>query len=51
MDRQIIVSEELHKLIKMRATKEDKTIKCLVTELIEGYLGIKPEDESDDKNE
>jgi len=50
MVKQIIVSNELHKLIKIRASKEDKSIKKLVTELIKEYLGIKSEDnESDDK--
>lgn len=52
MVKQIIVSNELHKLIKIRASEEDKSIKELVTEIIEDYLDIKPEDyRSADKNE
>ena len=44
MDKQIIVSNKIHKLLKIRASEEDKSIKGLVTEIIEDYLGIKPED-------
>lgn len=44
MDKNIIVSDELHKLIKIRASEESKSIKGLVTGLIENYLGITPED-------
>ena len=52
MVKQIIVSNELHKLIKIRASEEDKSIKEVVTEVFENYLGIKSEDNgSDNKNE
>ena len=52
MNKQIIVSNKIHKLLKIRASEEDKSIKGLVTEIIKDYLGIKPEDyRSADKNE
>ena len=44
MDRQLIVSDELHKLIKIRASEEGKSIKGLVTKVFKNYLGIKSED-------
>ena len=49
MVKQIIVSNEVHKLLKIKASEEGKSIKGLVTGLIEDYLGIKPEDNESDE--
>ncbi len=49
MNKNIIIDNKLHKLIKIRASKEYKSIKGLVTELIENYLSITPEDYMSDE--
>ena len=49
MDKQIIVSNKIHKLLKIKASEEDKSIKGLVTEIIKNYLGIESEDNESDE--
>lgn len=38
MDKNLIIDEKLHRRLKIRASEESKTIKELITELIENYL-------------
>ncbi len=45
MVKQIIIDDELHILLKTRASKENKSIKKLVAELVRNYLDIKVKNE------
>ena len=38
MVKQIIMDDKLHTLLKIRASRENKTIKKLVAELVKKYL-------------
>ena len=50
MVKQIVMDDELHILLKTKASKENKSIKKLVAELVRNYLNIKIENNEDVKD-
>jgi len=50
MVKQIVIDDELHILLKTRASKENKSIKEVITELVKNYLDIKIENRENAKD-
>lgn len=49
MVKQIVMDDELHILLKTKASKEKKSIKGVVAELVKNYLDIKTENNKEVK--